>query len=52
MEVKEWQKWERQKIDYISFEEQGLDIEPTIYEGYAARQTEQKGKVSATLQLS
>ena len=55
-QLKEWRKnWadycnkfliEEQKIDHRSFEEQGLDIEPTIHEGYAARQMEQKGKVS------
>lgn len=54
--LKEWrQNWaeycnqfleEDKQIDHRSFEEQGLDIEPTIHEGYAARQMEQKGKTS------
>ena len=35
-----------QQIDHRSFKRQGLDLEPTIHEGYAARQMEKKGLVS------
>lgn len=35
-----------QRIDHRSFKRQGLDLEPTIHEGYAARQMEEKGLVS------
>ena len=34
------------QIDHRSFKRQGLDLEPTIHEGYAARQMEHKGLVS------
>ena len=34
------------QIDHRSFKRQGLDLEPTIHEGYAARQIEKKGLVS------
>lgn len=32
-----------ERIDHRSFQRQGLDLEPTIHEGYAARQIERKG---------
>ena len=35
-----------QQIDYRSYKRQGLDLEPTIHEGYAARQMESKGMPS------
>lgn len=35
-----------QQIDHRSYERQGLPLEPTIHEGYRARQMEQRGKVS------
>lgn len=35
-----------QRIDHRSYKRQGLDLEPTIHEGYAARQMEEKGLVS------
>lgn len=34
------------QIDHRSYERQGLPIEPTIHEGFRARQMEQRGKVS------
>ncbi len=34
------------QIDHRSYKRQGLDIEPTIHEGVAARQIEQRGDVS------
>lgn len=39
-------------IDHRSYERQGLDIEPTIHEGYAARDMEMNGKVSERCQLN
>lgn len=35
-----------QQIDHRSYERQGLPLEPTIHEGYRARQMEQRGEVS------
>lgn len=35
-----------QHIEHRSFERQGIDKEPTIHEGYVARQMEAKGKIS------
>lgn len=59
-QLKEWREnWadycniflsEENKIDHRSFEEQGLDLEPTIHEGYAARPMEQRGKTSERCQ--
>lgn len=37
---------EENQIDHRSFEERGLELMPTIHEGYAARQMEENGKVS------
>lgn len=34
------------QIDHRSHKDRGLDIEPTIHEGYAARRMEQRGEVS------
>jgi len=34
------------KIDYRSYKRQGLDIEPTIHEGFTARQIEKRGGIS------
>lgn len=39
-------------IDHRSYERQGLDIEPTIHEGYAARDMEMNGKVSERCQMN
>ena len=39
-------------IDHRSYERQGLDIEPTIHEGYAARDMEQNGKISERCQMN
>ena len=41
-----------QQIDHRSFKRQGLDLEPTIHEGYAARQMEQKGLVSERVEYN
>lgn len=35
-----------QQIDHRSYERQGLPLEPTIHEGFRARQMEQRGEVS------
>lgn len=35
-----------QHIDHRSFERRGIDLEPTIHEGYKARKIEEKGGVS------
>lgn len=35
-----------QHIDHRSFERRGIDLEPTIHEGYTARKIEEKGGVS------
>lgn len=35
-----------QQIDHRSYERQGLSLEPTIHEGFRARQMEQRGEVS------
>ena len=35
-----------QQIDHRSYKRQGLALEPTIHEGYRARQMEQRGEVS------
>ena len=34
------------KVDHRSYKRQGLDVEPTIHEGYVARDMERKGKNS------
>ena len=34
------------QIDHRSYERQGIDLEPTIHEGFAARQIEERGAVS------
>lgn len=39
-------------IDHRSYKRQGLDIEPTIHEGYAARDMEMNGKVSERCQMN
>ncbi len=54
--VKKWRKsWAdicncylsvEQQIDHHSYERQGLPLEPTIHEGFRARQMEQRGEVS------
>ena len=44
---------EEQKIDHRSFKRQGIDERekrPTIHEGYAAREMERRGEVSARMQ--
>lgn len=35
-----------QQIDHRSYERQGLPLEPTVHEGFRARQMEQRGEVS------
>ncbi len=35
-----------EQVDHRSFERQGIDKEPTIHEGYVARQMEQKGRIA------
>ena len=34
------------RIDHRSYQRQGIDLEPTIHEGYTARQMERSGKIS------
>lgn len=36
----------KNQIDHRSFERQGIELEPTIHEGYVARQMEKRGEVS------
>ena len=35
-----------ERIDHRSYERQGIDLEPTIHEGYTARQMERSGRIS------
>lgn len=41
-----------QQIDHRSNKERGIEYEPTIHEGYAARQIEQRGAVSDRVQIN
>lgn len=41
-----------QKIDERSYEAQGLDIEPTIHEGYVSREIEARGGVSERMEIN
>ena len=41
-----------EQVDHRSFERQGIDKEPTIHEGYVARQMEQKGRVADRCQVN
>ncbi len=60
--VQEWrERWEtianehlseKDKINCLSYEKQGLDILPTIHEGYAAREMEKRGEVADRCELN
>lgn len=60
--VEEWRKrWaehcnrylqEKDKVDHRSYKRQGIEQEPTIHEGYVARQMELKGEISEKCQLN
>ena len=60
--VEEWrERWAQhcnrylapeQHIDHRSYERQGIDREPTIHEGYVARQMEKDGRVSDRCQIN
>ena len=60
--IEEWRKrWadhcnrylqEKDKIDHRSYARQGIEQEPTIHEGYVARQMELKGEISEKCQLN
>ena len=41
-----------EQVDHRSFERQGIDKEPTIHEGYVARQMEQKGRIANRCQVN
>lgn len=43
---------QEEQVDHRSFERQGIDKEPTIHEGYVARQMEQKGRVADRCQVN
>lgn len=41
-----------ERIDHRSFKRQGLELEPTIHEGYVARQMERSGRVADKCQVN
>lgn len=41
-----------QQIDHRSYADQGIDLIPTIHEGYASRETENKGGVSERAEIN
>ena len=41
-----------ERIDHQSFKRQGLDLEPTIHEGYVARQIERSGRIADKCQAN
>lgn len=41
-----------ERIDHRSFKRQGLDLEPTIHEGYVARQIERSGRIADKCQAN
>ena len=43
---------EENRIDHRSYERQGIDQEPTIHEGYAARQIAAKGGISERIEIN
>lgn len=49
---KKLQELGKEKIDHRSYERQGIDQEPTIHEGYVARQLDAQGKPSERVQLN
>lgn len=41
-----------QQIDHRSLKDQGIDLEPTVHEGYAAREMRARGEISDRIQMN
>ena len=41
-----------ERVDHRSYKDQGIDQQPTVHEGHAAREIEARGGVSETMQLN